>query len=449
MNKKIFISETLLFGTFFNLTAALTISSYSTGSIYYKILSSLLFFGAIYHNSRLKKIPLKNLLKENFYKKIILFLVMLTTLFSITLFYSLSPEFGALKLAAFVSAAIPSILLFPYLFLTGDETRIKIFLILSALLIIITAILSIILNPYDHSTMYSFGINRWSHVAVGRITGLLLLFIFVFLEGGEARREKREERSEKREVRSEKREERREKPVFRILLYSALFLGIVNLIFISNRTVTLSLALIFIIFLIKRASSGSSYPPRRDPAKGVTSASSGSSYPPRRDPAKGVTSTWRGWIIYFIIFSGFTAGYLLLNFYEARGARFENVLTLEFDKEDPLRSRIYMIDKSLEIIKERPLLGVGFGGFTAYQDDPALKDLKYAHNIFLELFTELGLIIGGILSIALLYYLFYGFKVNFYAGAFILFALLLALTSKDIASQMWFLFTIALIRGKG
>jgi O-antigen ligase len=430
MNKKIFISETLLFGTFFNLTAALTISSYSTGSIYYKILSSLLFFGAIYHNSRLKKIPLKNLLKENFYKKIILFLVMLTTLFSITLFYSLSPEFGALKLAAFVSAAIPSILLFPYLFLTGDETRIKIFLILSALLIIITAILSIILNPYDHSTMYSFGINRWSHVAVGRITGLLLLFIFVFLEGGEARREKREERSEKREVRSEKREERREKPVFRILLYSALFLGIVNLIFISNRTVTLSLALIFIIFLIKRASSGSSYPPRRD-------------------PAKGVTSTWRGWIIYFIIFSGFTAGYLLLNFYEARGARFENVLTLEFDKEDPLRSRIYMVDKSLEIIKERPLLGVGFGGFTAYQNDPALKDLKYAHNIFLELFTELGLIIGGILSIALLYYLFYGFKVNFYAGAFILFVLLLALTSKDIASQMWFLFTIALIRGKG
>jgi hypothetical protein len=202
MNKKIFISETLLFGTFFNLTAALTISSYSTGSIYYKILSSLLFFGAIYHNSRLKKIPLKDLLKENFYKKIILFLVMLTTLFSITLFYSLSPEFGALKLAAFVSAAIPSILLFPYLFLTGDETRIKIFLILSALLIIITAILSIILNPYDHSTMYSFGINRWSHVAVGRITGLLLLFIFVFLE---VRRKKREEvRSGKREGGSEK-----------------------------------------------------------------------------------------------------------------------------------------------------------------------------------------------------------------------------------------------------
>jgi len=120
---------------------------------------------------------------------------------------------------------------------------------------------------------------------------------------------------------------------------------------------------------------------------------------------------------------------------------------MELD-EPQIQSRLYLIEKSFEIIKENPLLGKGIGGFQNYNNDPNLLLLKYPHNIFLELLCEYGVLIGGFFSIGLILLFVKAIKRNFILGIFILYALLIAQTTKDITSQMWFLLALFPLKEK-
>lgn len=67
--------------------------------------------------------------------------------------------------------------------------------------------------------------------------------------------------------------------------------------------------------------------------------------------------------------------------------RIESIFT---GTDQSLMNRLYLFDRALEIVQFRPILGVGFGGFGnyVYGDDRR----SYAHNLFLESWSELGII---------------------------------------------------------
>jgi O-antigen ligase len=74
--------------------------------------------------------------------------------------------------------------------------------------------------------------------------------------------------------------------------------------------------------------------------------------------------------------------------------------------EDPLgtlqadgRSRLY--GQAIEIAKDHPLLGFGSGGFKLYSAVLIRKELRYPHNIFLEVAAEIGIAAALVLAACL------------------------------------------------
>ena len=65
------------------------------------------------------------------------------------------------------------------------------------------------------------------------------------------------------------------------------------------------------------------------------------------------------------------------------------------------RSRLGVWQAGLDRVADGPLLGHGFGSFVTYQFpyDP----LDYPHNLFIELMSETGLLVGGVASLAIVW----------------------------------------------
>lgn len=64
------------------------------------------------------------------------------------------------------------------------------------------------------------------------------------------------------------------------------------------------------------------------------------------------------------------------------------------------RSRLNVWEGGIERIADSPLFGHGFGSFTTYRF--SWGSLDYPHNIFIELMSEVGLLIGGLVSMLIL-----------------------------------------------
>ena len=108
---------------------------------------------------------------------------------------------------------------------------------------------------------------------------------------------------------------------------------------------------------------------------------------------------------------------------------------LQFKGDPAIHSRLEAWELSWEIIKEHPIIGTGFGGFNGYNNIEWTKMIKYPHNIILELAVEGGVI--GLLILILLIYFILSRVRKIYPGIilFLLFAIWLALFSKDLSSQ--------------
>ncbi|MCM8763362.1 MAG: O-antigen ligase family protein, partial [Candidatus Omnitrophica bacterium] len=67
---------------------------------------------------------------------------------------------------------------------------------------------------------------------------------------------------------------------------------------------------------------------------------------------------------------------------------YKKILGQFFTGEDVSSGRIAMWKEALRLIKQRPLFGHGLAGYSAYADSPHL----HAHNTYLELFAETGVL---------------------------------------------------------
>jgi O-antigen ligase len=130
---------------------------------------------------------------------------------------------------------------------------------------------------------------------------------------------------------------------------------------------------------------------------------------------------------------------------------------LQFRGDSPIHSRLDSWEVSWEMIKENPLFGSGLGGFRGYNNIEWTNEIKYPHNLFLEITAECGFI-GLFILVGLLLIIFrnvYRFSFSdlqsssqisatpsfspltshLFTLTFFLFTLWLAMFSKDISSQ--------------
>ena len=100
-----------------------------------------------------------------------------------------------------------------------------------------------------------------------------------------------------------------------------------------------------------------------------------------------------------------------------------------------MTNHIKILEISIERFREYPVLGLGLGGFNSFYKTHFPEEIIYPHNIFLEALVEQGIV--GCLVLGILLYLLsrrimrLGMKVY----VMFLFALGLAMYSKDFTSN--------------
>ena len=120
-------------------------------------------------------------------------------------------------------------------------------------------------------------------------------------------------------------------------------------------------------------------------------------------------------ILYTIIFLGlmYLVYYLAMNvpaFYESIGSRFEGAFSLvddEYSADGSTLKRMQMIEAAFEQWKKRPIFGYGFDSFKYYNAESVTGEFYYAHNNFLELLYNQGVV--GFMA----YYSFYIYLIWF------------------------------------
>lgn len=97
-----------------------------------------------------------------------------------------------------------------------------------------------------------------------------------------------------------------------------------------------------------------------------------------------------------------------VTFFTPVGARFLS----SWSSEDGSRiERIRLLVEAVENIKERPLLGVGVGNYPLLVNPNALeRDPIYAHNLYLDIAVEQGLVGLGLFLLFIGSFLIYGYQ---------------------------------------
>lgn len=414
--------DTLLVSTFIVSISTASISNYKTSSLILKaavnfFLLVLIFldFSKIKNKSLLHSVsttrqPLSIFSGQEITKRGIKFLFPVLLLFFplLSLIYSSNPEFGLQKWMHLLIGIMPLIFAVYYFISILDKERYKKFLHILIAEALLCSIFILILSPFTYDGKYAIFSLQWSHVIVGRFLSLaFLLTLFYTLEQQDKRK------------------------IFWLII--CLIVLIFALTFTGLRAALLGIAVIIILiniiyFINRKKNNQSNFV-----------------------------------ILQFcnlaILLSSFTA------FYFFPSERFENLTAAEnlsFRGDGAILSRLDAWESAWEMIKEKPLLGYGLGGYKT--DFPPNNWIKYPHNIFLEIQVELGLT-GTILFLLFLYKIFrlnieggwqksevgrqrseakgqksevgdWNLKaVSLYVKLFFVFALILAAFSKDYATQ--------------
>jgi len=367
------------------------ISNYSLNSVLFKIISGItsgiviLFFF---------KNELKELLRT--IKKSAVFLAALFILYmSVSLLWSSNPGFGAEKVIHFVIGNGPLVLGIglilgikvvsrQYSEGSGQSSFGSEQLAGGVVIIgVIACTIAILLDPFNPSIPYSFELTRWSHVAFGRFTGLALLITYLYYQNAD------------------------------------------------NRERKLSALLLTLLFTYSIISSGY----RGGLIAAILAISADTFFRIIRHPEIRL----RAIINYISIAAIVLLSFFIMSWNNGMMERWNNLSVLagnEVNVDNSINSRIEGYSVAWRMFKENPLTGSGLGSFNGSNYGSEIgREIKYPHNIILELLCELGLIGLGFLIV--------------YTGAVIrvllqwrkdlliifVFGILLAMFGKDMSSN--------------
>jgi len=388
VNKNIKILIQFIIGIVFVINLLVSeISNYKTYSFYLKSTSILILIlfcvvDYILNKDNFSKI---NIFDSKWFGFVLLSFIILPT---ISLFYSGNAIFGMLKIAYLLISTIPTILVFYYLLVTASEERIRVFLKSVIYFGLLFAIFSLIFSPFNPSTVYSFEFSRWSHVISGRLLGTITVIILLshFTDFVESK--------------------------LNLIIASTLLLT--STYFVGLRAALLGIAILLIFLLIFSLII--------------------------KDKKSLLT------IILSVVFS-FLIIFLINLGNQDSTERYNKLLTYqegEFD-DGAINARMKAYEVSWENIKKSPFLGIGFGGFYNKQVSGEIANIKYPHNLIIEIQLELGLV-GSVyfgILIAVMLSLAYKYFKSFFV--FLIFSLWLAMFSKDIATQTQLWIGLALL----
>lgn len=394
------IIEFILANLFVLNISVAAISNYSFYIFLLKgIVSVLLVVAAITdYNSKKLEISNKHFLKG--LKQVSLITIIFLSYLAITLTYSSDVNYGFQKILNFLISVVPAILVSYYLLFTWSQKRLQILIYSLVIIAIVTVVYIIIDYPFDPGSIYKYRAGRWSHVIYGRTIGsiavVLMLYVFWMIE-----------KLEKLEVRSEKKAELR-KIVFFILVTS---ISVYGLYLSSLRSAMLGVVLFLVLGFLYIVYELVARSEKREV---------------RRYQLLGIALV--------IIFT--LTLIIVIPKPQIIDTRFDNLTKIEdlnFGGDEPISSRIEALRISWELIKERPVFGVGFGGFRSYNN--FTEAVKYPHNIFLEMAVEGGVV--GVFVLCLLLFVLskYTYRYSRLAFIFLVFSFFLTLFSKELSNQ--------------
>ncbi len=352
------------------------ISNYKPYSFYLKGISSIILLALCWIDYKFVVGSATKIFQVN-HKRLAIqfFFVLLPT---ISLFYSYNIEFGIMKVTYIFISIIPTIFVFLYFIETASKNRIKIFLKTILFWGILFGLTSLIFSPYNSTTWYSFELSRWSHVIAGRFLSSIVVIVLLLH--------------------------------FYSFVKSKLYLIIISTIlltstyFVGLRAAFLGISvLIVILFLFALLQK-----------------------------KKNTLIT-----ILISLFLSIISIVLLSNFNGTSTNRYSKLKTNKIGKFDDgaINARLIAYKVSWDNIKKHPFLGIGFGGFYNKDVSGEIAEIKYPHNLLIEIQLELG-IIGSILFGVLLGLMFWrAYKYSIPLFVFLLFSFWMAMFSKDIATQ--------------
>ena len=380
--KEKYLREFLIVIFFVASISTSSITNYSLRSFIIKFAASGILWCMIVIDIKKSKFNYKSFAKSKYFKRLLTILIVFTLLLLTTLSYSFNPLFGTKKLLGFIISTIPTIIAFSYLLKTNNETRVKVFMISLTVAAVFSVFLILILQPFSYYDMNIKNITSWSHVIYGRFIGSVYLIILFFYLNT--------------------------KDKTLITFFPLAFAVIIIGVYLSGlRAMILGVSILTPITLLI-------------------------SFLQKKVNIKKIAA------LVVVIAASITVIITVIPGNEILTGRLENLQDFEklrFNVDGPIQTRYHFYKISFDILKEYPILGVGFGGFRNYKNDIATQTRKYPHNLFLEFAVELG--IPGILFCIYLLYLIFSSakKISIEVFIFFLFALWLAMFSKDISSQ--------------
>ena len=377
-----YLKEILLVNLFIANVFISSITTYTSSSFFIKTIAAIALWSIIITDIKISKFDFTEHIKTKYFKRLLIILSLFILILLISLSYSYNPSFGFQKLLSLTISTLPTILAFLYLLLTLNKERYYTFIFSIIIISILSVVLILIIEPFSYDGSTGKSLTTWSHVIYGRFISFVYIIILFYLLN----------------LKSKK-----------LIPTVSLFLSVIILgVYLSGLRAALIGIIVFtililIIYLIQ----------------------------------KKLNVINIAFLIASIVISFLTINILSTNdkILTERFNNLQDFKELRFNYDSPIHTRYNSFDVCIEIIKEKPLLGVGFGGFRDFGGNYFTNAMKYPHNIFLEFAVELG-IPGVLLLLFLLYIIFSSArKVSIEVFIFFLFALWLAMFSKDIPSQ--------------
>ena len=305
-------------------------------------------------------------------RRILLYALFIAGYFILTILYSKNQGFGLLKL--FIMA-LSAVTLMPAALLVFNSTRQRNIFINSLIAFAsIASLIAFLVSPFEYSTTYSFSVFRWSHVLFSRFIGLALLLNLCL-------------------VLQQKKRNLLLNLSLQIILFGLLLSGARGTIIISF------FCYLTLLFFSKSVNS----------IKFIA-----------------IIQIVLASVLFFTI--GSSSG-------PDRLVNMQNVILDRSKIDESMTNHIKILEISIERFREYPVLGLGLGGFNSFYKTHFPEEIIYPHNIFLEALVEQGIV--GCLVLGILLYLLsrrimrLGMKVY----VMFLFALGLAMYSKDFTSN--------------
>lgn len=285
---------------------------------------------------------------------------------------------------------IPILLILKHFFDISNITKRDNIIFTISIIGIISFFLIILIDPFDQSKLYVFEFTRWSHVIFSRMMSLLFFIVLItFIYSSKKKKQ--------------------------IGLTLIMSLMLYQIYYANLRAATIGVIIFgisIIIYALIKSQLNFNKSMLLFASLGIT--------------------------VFFISITPTS------EYFENRYSEPTKIFNGDVPEDGGINARLIAYKKSIEIIKENPIIGVGVGGFNAYKNDEFLTWIKYPHNIFLEFQVELGLF--G--SLFFFFYLIKTFKILYAINIHILivwlFTIWLALFAKDISSNLLVFLPLAL-----